>query len=244
MITNIDEFKRIYEGAGDFAALAKAAMELFRKDGFLERGDRPTYGTLDISRFNGEGADIHPGQTTVQVSGVKRYMKRMRSGERPFVLVGRDTLCGGYRVVDGHHRLKAYELLGVKEIPVIDRDGMVGNLRVNEAQHRHANIFTALDAFLASREAETRWLSDGNIEVYAMKSSDRDKLYIANVTVEQPGRGTGKRFFAELTARYQHLTICVVNIVNPALVHILDGLGFEKSANFEETRNMCKSRIQ
>jgi hypothetical protein len=77
--------------------------------------------TMPLAEFT-EGR-IRPSQTTVDWGGVKKYMKRIKGGERPEVEISptvgtRFEGHGDYRIKDGHTRLRAYYELGIPDIPV------------------------------------------------------------------------------------------------------------------------------
>lgn len=64
-------------------------------------------------------ADIVPNQVSILRKTVDKWQKRIEGGERPYVLVQYDSYTNDLRVLDGHHRLKAYQQAGFTEVPVI-----------------------------------------------------------------------------------------------------------------------------
>ena len=69
----------------------------------------------------GEGKTISLRQSQVTEKGVREWMDKIQSGERPAILVGNRPMGKGeITVLDGNHTLEAYRRLGFKEIPVID----------------------------------------------------------------------------------------------------------------------------
>lgn len=85
---------------------------------FITKQDKPVAGTLPMERFK---TDIKPSQNSVDAKGVNKYIKQIQAGERPQVIV--DKTNGINRVIDGHTKLAAYEHLGFKDVPVVDRNG-------------------------------------------------------------------------------------------------------------------------
>ena len=88
---------------------------------FVSKEGKPT--TLPIDEFNGPTARIFPTQNTVEKSGVREWMKRIQEGDKSPVVIDFRKRFNQWRVVDGHTKLKAYENLGIKNIPVIDNTG-------------------------------------------------------------------------------------------------------------------------
>lgn len=104
------------------AGLYDTEIKNIQKEGiYLGKGDKPVAGTVPVSRFNDK--DIINSQNTVDKSGVDKYVKRIQAGERPPVIIGSSERRGGNYIIDGHTKLKAYEQLGITDIPVIDREG-------------------------------------------------------------------------------------------------------------------------
>lgn len=89
---------------------------------FITGKDKPVSGVLPFDRFQ---TDIGRSQQTVDRAGVNKWKKRIAAGERPSVIIDHNERVGADKVIDGHTRLKAYEELGVKDIPVIDRNGKI-----------------------------------------------------------------------------------------------------------------------
>lgn len=73
---------------------------------------------VPIERFNGPNADIHPSQHTVTVAGVRKWKRKILAGDLSPVRVGHSPWHGDLRIKDGHHRLKAYEILKYDKVPV------------------------------------------------------------------------------------------------------------------------------
>ena len=119
--------KKIYGNGGTIKSGEQQIKE-YRKEGiFINESDTPIIGILPISRFNGINADIFPSQVYVYRKGVNKWKKRIKNGERPFVLVDYNERVKQNRVRDGHHRLLAYQELGIENIPVIDVNGKILN---------------------------------------------------------------------------------------------------------------------
>ena len=89
---------------------------------------KATVGELPLSRFK---EDIQPTQFTIDKAGVKKWEKRIQAGEKPSVLVEFSDRHKEPRIIDGHTRLKAYENLGIKNIPVIDNTNKI--LKTNKS---------------------------------------------------------------------------------------------------------------
>lgn len=101
-------------------------IEEYIKDGaFLSKEDSPVLAIIPIERFTSDSADIKPSQLYVYRSGVNKWKRRIQQGERPFILIDYSDTWKENRTIDGHHRLTAYKQLGIKNIPVIDRNGKV-----------------------------------------------------------------------------------------------------------------------
>lgn len=115
-------------------------------------------------------------------------------------------------------------------------------ISMNES-HDYSDIFAKLDSFIASPK-KNEYISDGNITVYVRKSSRVPEgemlefLDIANIGVERQNAGTGKGFFTELLKRYPNTNIFVESILNPAIEHILNGLGFKQVRHYEINQSM------
>ena len=126
-----------FDTGGTIPPEAKRQIAQYRKEGiFIKPEDKPTVGSLPISRFNGPYADIFPSQESVYIKGVKKWQQRIAAGERPYVLIDYSSRTNDNRVKDGHHRLKAYELSGITNIPVIDVNGRVLNGKFNKIKER------------------------------------------------------------------------------------------------------------
>ncbi len=78
---------------------------------------------IPIDEFNGTNARIFPSQNTVDVRGVKKWINAIQGGDNTPVVIDWSERLKRWRVVDGHTKLKAYEQLGIKDIPVIDNTG-------------------------------------------------------------------------------------------------------------------------
>lgn len=113
--------KKLKEGG------SKQIAEYIKEDIFLSKEDSPILAIIPIDRFTSDNADIKSSQLYVWRSGVNKWRRRIGDGERPFILVDYSDIWKENRILDGHHRLTAYEELGIKDIPVIDKNGKVTN---------------------------------------------------------------------------------------------------------------------
>jgi len=76
----------------------------------IYEGGKFSYKTVDSSELDKEQID--------NPELVKEYEKRIKTGERPRVLIRQQA--GETWISDGNHKLKAYRNLGIKDIPVIE----------------------------------------------------------------------------------------------------------------------------
>lgn len=103
----------------------KQIQAYIKEDVFLSKEDSPVLTIVPIDRFISNNADIKASQLYVWRSGVNKWKRKIKEGERPFILVDYSDVWKENRILDGHHRLTAYEQLGIKDIPIIDKNGKV-----------------------------------------------------------------------------------------------------------------------
>lgn len=63
--------------------------------------------------------NLKPYHNDIDPKAVADYMKKIAKGEKVDPVRVFDEGNGQYGIIDGHHRTKAYELLGIKDVPVV-----------------------------------------------------------------------------------------------------------------------------
>lgn len=116
---------KLPKAPGAAATPKTAALEEWLKDDFWKsriRSDAKEK-LVPISDI-GTNKKINVRQSRVTAQGLKIWIKRIESGERPSILVGIRPMGSREAVVlDGNHRLEAYNRLGFKKVPILDNTG-------------------------------------------------------------------------------------------------------------------------
>lgn len=120
---------RKYKSAEEF--VKGLSKKEFRYDdtvsGIIEPNYNSKFGTLPFEEVN----KLQWNQGSVDPKGVKKWLKKIQAGERPYVMVDvtRHYMDGNVppvpRIIDGHTRFEAYRDAGIKDIPIIDRSGKI-----------------------------------------------------------------------------------------------------------------------
>ena len=161
------------------------AINDFKKEGLITAKDKPVNGIINIERFNGSNADILPNIQTLDKKGVDRWIKRIKAGERPFVLVNQPRYANYQNIViDGHHRLKAYEILGIKDIPVIDlTGGKIINNSINESLKSKSEKGNRYFEMLKTAKFQHYDSPKGELSTFNKGEEDRKRL-LSKLSVE------------------------------------------------------------
>jgi hypothetical protein len=91
--------------------IKKQISDYRKEDIFLHKDSVVKTSFMPLVDFN--GITIKASQGYCYKSGINKWIKKIKSGERPAVLI-RDNY-----IIDGHHRVNAYHKVGIELIPVI-----------------------------------------------------------------------------------------------------------------------------
>lgn len=128
---------------------AKKAWDSFFRELDMPES-RPTEGIVPIESF---GKNIIASQGTGEES-ITKWEDRIKEGERPYVIIQKDSGKNNlFRLVDGNHKLKAYQRLGTKDVPTIDT-GINGSYKFEQEEVKQEKAAESLIAPIPTEPKE------------------------------------------------------------------------------------------